>query len=328
MIVFLTKYSKAIFKYLIISFISCVFFSLMFIKIVFAVNTDPPVETKKLFFLHASIGEAWLGNSFGTLGATLGANNYFVSDWNTNTHGTPPDHNLYQFYTILESYLATFKTYYIQEAVYTQIADPGGENDIIMIKPCGINWQGMTGNVGDPPSGVDPHSAANTVGDTKQVLLDTLTDITSANPDTLFVWVIPPACPTGIGCIDGAVSRHLADWMMNDMFAVAGYTVGNVLVWDLYNVLTSNSEGEGDTCGVNDIGLATGNHHRVYNNAVQHVQGYDYDYTAYCAGHPSVAGALKATAEFVPVLNAFINNGTITGPPAAPQNLRILVLTP
>jgi len=90
----------------------------------------------------------------------------------------------------------------------------------------------------------------------------------------------------------------VSDWL-------DGYPYNNVAVFDFYNVLTSNG-GDPDT---NDQGQETGNHHRWWNGAVQHVQSVDNDYSAYGSdewdSHPTAAGNQKAAAEFVPLLNFF-----------------------
>ena len=93
-----------------------------------------------------------------------------------------------------------------------------------------------------------------------------------------------------------------------------------MFVFDFYNVLSSKTGG-----GASDLGLATGNHHRVWNGAVQHKTDDGADRLAYpSAGgdsHPNAAGDQKATAEFVPLLNAAYNawaghsgGGDTTGP--------------
>ena len=78
------------------------------------------------------------------------------------------------------------------------------------------------------------------------------------------------------------------------------------MVFDLYNVLTSKT---GD--GASDVGLETGNHHRVWDGAVQHKTDDGADRLAYPTSpsdsHPTAAGLQKATAEFVPLLNAAYN---------------------
>ena len=79
-----------------------------------------------------------------------------------------------------------------------------------------------------------------------------------------------------------------------------------MLVFDYYDVLSSKTGG-----GASDVGLASGNHHRVWNGAVQHKTDDGADRSAYpSAGgdsHPNAAGDQKATAEFVPLLNAAYN---------------------
>lgn len=60
----------------------------------------------------------------------------------------------------------------------------------------------------------------------------------------------------------------------------------------------------------NDLNQATGNHHRIWNNAVQHKTDGDDDANPnvleYPTGddHPSAAGGQKASGEFLPLLNA------------------------
>ena len=100
--------------------------------------------------------------------------------------------------------------------------------------------------------------------------------------------------------------RALADWLVDHWLQDAGYTAGNVLVFDFYNVLSSRTGG-----GASDLGLESGNHHRIWNGAVQHKTDDGADRLAYpSAGgdsHPNAAGDRKATAEFVPLLNAAYN---------------------
>jgi hypothetical protein len=80
-----------------------------------------------------------------------------------------------------------------------------------------------------------------------------------------------------------------------------------VAVFDFYNVLT----------GAN-------NHHRWNNNAVQHIQSDASNMSAYPTGdsHPNQTGNIKATSEFVPLLNYFYNTwgGGGTTPPPPPTS--------
>jgi hypothetical protein len=86
---------------------------------------------------------------------------------------------------------------------------------------------------------------------------------------------------------------------------LADYNVGNVFVFDFYNVLTTN----GGDANTSDAGLASGNHHRWWNGGVQHKTDGDEDANSnvleYPTGdnHPSRAGNQKATTEFAPLLN-------------------------
>lgn len=76
-------------------------------------------------------------------------------------------------------------------------------------------------------------------------------------------------------------------------------------VFDFYNVLTSNGGNE----HTNDLGQESGNHHRWWNGAVQHIQTVNNNYSAYGSdpwdSHPTAAGGQKASAEFVQLLNVF-----------------------
>ena len=102
-------------------------------------------------------------------------------------------------------------------------------------------------------------------------------------------------------------ARAFNNWLVNDW--LSGYPYHNVFVFDFYNVLTTN----GGTPLVYDLDSSTGNHHRWWNNAVQHKTDGDNDVSPnvleYSSGddHPSTAGNLKATAEFVPLLNLAYN---------------------
>ena len=98
----------------------------------------------------------------------------------------------------------------------------------------------------------------------------------------------------------------LANWLVDHWLQDSGYSAGNVLVFDLYNVLTSKTGG-----GASDVGLASGNHHRVWNGAVQHKTDDGADRLAYptaaATATPPPPATSKATAEFVPLLNAAYN---------------------
>ena len=290
-------------------------------------DTSPPEQTVKLVFVHASIGAAWLGPNGGRLGSSpeangysLTENNYFVSDYNVNDpNNTLARHDYCAWKDIFDepSWMDLFLNHSTKEGSYDRLADPGGLNDIIMIKPCATQYP-IYGDPDDPPGGTCPPGGSGwTVAQVKQAMLDTLESLRDY-PDTFFVLVTaPPKCYPGVnGCVgsydpayDGTNARAVANWMVNDL--LHDYDVGNVFVFDLYNALTSNHEGEGDTCPeddtASDVGLDTGNHHRMWNTQVQHQVQYDQNYSAYCVGHPKPGGLRKATREFVPLLNSAYN---------------------
>ena len=143
-----------------------------------------------------------------------------------------------------------------------------------------------------------------TVANAKGIYLDLLPYF-GAHPEKLFVAVVAPPVTSP----DTPGGRALADWMVDHWLQDAGYTAGNVLVFDFYNVLSSKTGG-----GASDVGLESGNHHRIWNGAVQHKTDDGADRLAYpSAGgdsHPNAAGDQKATAEFVPLLNAAYNAWT------------------
>ena len=150
-----------------------------------------------------------------------------------------------------------------------------------------------------PPEGTPRRRGTYTVANAKGIYVDLL-DYFGAHLDKLFVAVVaPPVADT-----DTPGGRALANWLVDDWLQDSGYSAGNVLVFDFYNVLSSKTGG-----GTNDLGLATGNHHRIWNGTVQHKTDDGADRLAYptADSHPSAAGDLKATAEFVPLLNAAYN---------------------
>jgi hypothetical protein len=166
----------------------------------------------------------------------------------------------------------------------------------------------------NPLKGGGVGGAAFTVANAKGIYLDLL-EYFGAHPEKLFVAVVAPPMVNA----DTPGGRAFADWLVDHWLQDAGYETRNVLVFDFYNVLTSKTGS-----GASDVGLASGNHHRVWNGAVQHKTDDGADRLAYPRApgdsHPSAAGDQKATAEFVPLLNVAYNtwkgNGgaDVTGP--------------
>jgi hypothetical protein len=279
-----------------------------------AVNTTPPAAPVKLIFIHHSTGQAWLEDGHGGLGIALRDNDYFVSDtnygWGPGSIGDSTD--LGHWWTWFRgsssaTYLTALYAESEQHSSYSRLAnDPGGPNRIVMFKSCFPNSQLSGPNSPIPAIADDPMKGQScggsdfTVANAKGIYVDLLKYF-GAHPEKLFVAVVAPP----VASPDTPGGRALADWMVDHWLQDAGYTAGNVLVFDFYNVLSSRTGG-----GDSDAGLETGNHHRIWNNAVQHKTDDGADGLAYPSGsdsHPNAAGDRKATAEFVPLLNAAYN---------------------
>jgi hypothetical protein len=277
---------------------------------------DPmsPAQPVKLIFIHHSTGQAWLEDGDGELGKALRANNYFVSDTNygwgpadQDNGGTIGDNtdipHWYSWFTgpHRETYLAALYAESGQHAGYSRLAaDPGGPNTIIMFKSCFPN-SNLSGNPNDPPAASADNHSGLTVANTKRIYLDMLPYF-AAHQEKLFVVIAaPPLRESDTSVGNAANARAFDNWLVNVW--LAGYAYQNVAVFDYYTVLTTNGGG----ANTNDLGAATGNHHRYRNNTIEHITDQGSNYLAYPTGdsHPSAAGHLKAAAEFVPLLNIF-----------------------
>ena len=269
-------------------------------------NPAPPASVVKLVFIHHSTGGNWLADSNGALGLALGGNNYFVSDtnygWGPDSIGDTtdiPDWLTWFRSASTPTYMAALFAESGQHAAYSRsVADPGGENEIIVFKSCFPN-SALTGSPSDAPS----PDGWLTVGHAKYVYHELLAYF-GEHPDKLFVVITAPPLSDPAYA---ANARAFNQWLVNDWLDQYSTTLKNVAVFDFYNVLTSN----GGNTGTNDLGAVAGNHHRWWNGAVQHKTDGGSDVLAYASSggddHPSPAGNRKATAEFVPMLNFFTN---------------------
>jgi hypothetical protein len=287
-------------------------------------SIDPPAQPVKLIFIHHSCGENWLEDTNGGLGLALRDNNYFVSDTNYGwgpvpLDGAKPIGSL----TDIGHWWLWFrgpKSTEIMESLYAENGqhssysrletNPGGENRIVMFKSCFPN-SNLRGNPGDPIPSIDTNplkglasdSGYHTVANAKGIYNDLLPYF-QQHQDTLFVLVTAP--PVSSSKYAGN-ARAFNQWLVNDW--LKDYPHKNVAVFDFYNVLTTN----GGSTKIHDLGKETGNHHRWWNNTVQHVTiaGGAYDTTAYAMAfgddHPGMAGNQKATGEFVQILNLAYN---------------------
>jgi hypothetical protein len=273
-------------------------------------DPSPPAGVVKLVFIHHSVGSNWLSDGNGGLGLALRDNHYYVSDtnygWGPDTIGDRtdiPDWPDWFCGANAPTFLAALYAESGQHTNYTRLAtDPGGENTIVLFKSCYPN-SNLSGSPADGPTATPGY----TVGHAKYVY-NTLLTYFGQHPEKLFVVITAPPVADATYA---ANARAFNEWLVNDWLTQNGYTAGNVAVYDFYNVLTSNG-GDPDT---NDLGASTGHHHRWRADALRHESAGGADIAAYAAGgddHPSRAGSLKATGEFVPVLNVFYHRWQAT----------------
>jgi uncharacterized repeat protein (TIGR01451 family) len=284
-----------------------------------SLNPTSPTTPVRLIFIHHSCGENWLEDGNGGLGIALMNNNYYVSDtnygWGPYDSDVDDGNNIGHHTDIVNwpnwftgpnrnTYLAALYAETDQHSSYSRLAsNPGGENQIIMFKSCFPNSD-LGGNPDDPPD--SSVGGDLTVGNAKAVYLDLLSYF-ETRQDKLFVVITAPPLVSGATSSSRAANaRAFNNWLVNDWLDDYPYT--NVAVFDFYNVLTSDGgTTRTNNPNLNDLGWTDGNHHRWWNGAIQHLQTVSYNYTAYPTGdsHPSQAGNLKATAEFLPLLNIY-----------------------
>jgi hypothetical protein len=287
--------------------------------------TAPPAQPVKLIFLHHSSGENWLNDNNGGLGVALRDNKYFVSDTNYDWGPVPKDGSEpIGSLTDIGHWWMWFrgpKSTEIMDAVYAESGqhasysrlntDPGGKNRIVVFKSCYPN-SNLKGNPGDPVppidanplKGLDSGSDYHTVANAKGIYHDLLPYF-QQHQDTLFVVITAPPVSDAE---DAGNARAFNQWLVSEW--LKDYPYKNIAVFDFYNVLTTN----GGSAKINDLHRETGNHHRWWQNAVQHAVDTSrgpHDTAAYASApgddHPSRAGNQKATVEFVPLLNLAYN---------------------
>lgn len=288
---------------------------------------DPPTpkDPIRLIFIHHSVGENWLNDNNGGLGIALRDNNYYVSDtyydWGPDGIGSSTDiGNWWQWFRGPDSgkYLSALYTEDKQISEYSRLStNPDGENQVIMFKSCFPN-SALQGKANDPVPPIENNplrgegsgSEFHTIANAKGIYIDLL-EYFKTRQDKLFVVITAPPQVDGTSA-DNA--RTFNNWLIESW--LKDYNVGNVFVFDFYNVLTTNG-GNPDT---NDVNLQIGNHHRWWNGQIQHKTDGDDDANPNISeyptddDHPSMAGNRKATTEFVPLLNYFVSTRTFASP--------------
>jgi hypothetical protein len=280
----------------------------------------PPTHPVRVIFIHHSTGENWLSDENGGLGIALRENNYFVSDTNYGWGPTYPDHsstigdhtdigNWWEWFRGPNSstYLNALYNEGDQHSSYSRLSTaPTGKNEVIMFKSCFPN-SALQGDPSDPVPSIDNNpvrgegsgSEYHTIANAKGIYIDLLEYFRSQQDKLFIVITAPPLMASDTNTTEAANARAFNNWLVNDW--LTGYPYKNVAVFDFYNVLTSN----GGNANTNDVGWESGNHHRWWNGAIQHIQTENNNTAAYPSGdsHPSQAGNLKATGEFLPLLN-------------------------
>ncbi|MDY6795730.1 MAG: DUF5719 family protein [Actinomycetota bacterium] len=277
-------------------------------------NPGSPSEPVRLIFIHHSCGENWLEDSNGGLGLALRDNNYFVSDtnygWGPDVIGSDTDiGDWWDWFRGPSSstYLSALCAESGRNSSYSRLVDnPGGENTVIMFKSCYPN-SNLKGDPNAPVPQIESNPLKGVSGDTyltvanaKGIYIDLL-EYFKTRPDKLFIAVTAPPVQEGTYASN---ARAFNNWLVEDW--LDGYPLNNVFVFDLYNVLTSN----GGSAYASDVNWESGNHHRWWNDAVQHKTDGGFNTLAYPSGgdnHPNYVGNQKATEEFTLLLNVAYN---------------------
>jgi hypothetical protein len=289
------------------------------------INPGPPDSPVRLIFIHHSTGENWLSDYDGGLGIALRNNNYFVCDtnygWGPDSIGDLTDIGHWWLWFSGPDSPTYLNALFWESSRYSDYSrlkqNPVGPNEIILFKSCFPN-SNLTGYPNDPATtgdnplrGQDCGSSHHTLANAKGIYNDLLSFFATRQGKLFVVITAPPLTEYDTDAQSAANARALNNWLVRDW--LKNYTHRNVVVFDFYNVLTSNS-GDRHT---NDAGSPEGNHHRIWNGSEQHIQTVKRNTSAYAQddwdSHPTRAGNTKATQEFVALLNAYYHCWKGTG---------------
>lgn len=242
-------------------------------------------SSRKIMFIHHSSGYNWLVTGNGNLGAALNAKGYYVTDSDYGWDADPSDGVITGDYTDTKDWPnwfndaimpSAYANNHLSPAYANTIANPGGENEIIMFKSC---FPMSEVDVDAPPDytrGIDDEKA----------IYNSLKPYFAEHQDKLFILVTPPGETTVNSYV---LTKQLCDWLVDANAGwLSDYPGKNVYVFDLYAVLSE-----------------VNSHHRHVNGVTEHVYDASYDgESPYHNGddHPNAAGNRKATEEFMSLL--------------------------
>ena len=179
---------------------------------------------------------------------------------------------------------------------YSRGSDPGGENEIIMIKSCYPN-SNILADDGSPVSSIffqDAYSGTYTESNVR-ALYNLLLKYMKEHPDKMFIVVTAPSLYTYSDFENAPRARSFNNWLVNEWLQSPenDWENKNVYVYDYFNILTDLD-----------------NHHWVDGGVVVHHTEEDsgnstlleYVYTGDHA-HPNSVAARKFASEFVPCLD-------------------------
>ena len=291
----------------------CISFLLGLSLIITNINILQAKDTVRLVFVHHSTGRYWLNTGHGNLGDSLAAHNYYVRDtdygwdapYNTNigdktdigqwyswfADSTMQDNGKYQCDNITEELFSTNTKY---ASYNSPIADPGGENEIIMFKSCFPNSNVRDDNGTSPEElfGQPYNVSAHTLDNCKAVYNEIL-EFFKNHPDKMFMVITqPPLTQSSTNETYAANARLLTNWLTLEWLQENNWENKNVYVFNYFNILTDEN-----------------NHHRLIDGIIEHINNngdnYAYYPTSSSDSHPNAEGDQKATVEFISLLDYF-----------------------
>jgi hypothetical protein len=287
------------------------------------INTASPDEVVNLIFLHHSCGKNLLDDESGRLGLLLAENNYFVSDtyynWGPDKIGSKTDVGHWWTWFRGPDSSKYMQAVYNEKGIgpsewkFTRLEEgKKGENEVVLFKSCYPNSK-FKGNISDSIPDISSNSLKDNncsseyhaVSNAKGIYIDILEYFRERQDKLFIVLTAPPVQDAKYA--DNA--RHFNNWLVNEW--LKDYPYHNVGVFDFFNVLTSNN----GSIHMSDVNKKDGNHHRILNNRIEHVTEENSSILKYPSSnndtHPNTVGNLKASSEFIHLLNVYYNKWKI-----------------